>query len=190
MKHQFNHAVVLPLIAILFSAILTTPSLHAQFRFYGQNQFESNAGKGELAPAYRNLSQNVFALNELADEMLWRYQWEAQKMPNCQSAQSLYDQMKKHSVLTNNLIMAYRGDSNKQFEETAIQVRDSVNSLLVLRNQTETSETVNRLILQSQPMANFVYSNAMSFQPEPGGGNVPALSSSSIGKAFRSVLRP
>lgn len=190
MNHRFNHAVVLPAIAILFGAVLMTPALHAQFRFYGQNQFGSNAGKGELAPAYRNLGQNVFALNELADEMLWRYQWEAQKKPNCQSAQSLYDQMKKHSMLTNHLIMAYRGDSRKQFEETAIQVRDSVNSLLVLRNQAETSEPVDRLILQSQPMANFVYANAMSFKPEPGEGGVSTLSSSSIGKAFRAALRP
>lgn len=190
MKHHFNHAAVLPAIVILFGALFMTPALHAQFRFYGQNQFGTDAAKGELAPAYRNLSQNVFALNELAGEMLWRYQWEAQRMPDCRSAQSLYDQMRKHSDLTDNLIMAYRGDSHKQFEETAIQVRDSVNSLLVLRNQTETSETVDRLILQSQPMANFVYSNAMSFNPEPGEDRVSALSSSSIGKAFRAVLRP
>ncbi len=117
-----------------------------------------------------NLNQNVYTLDTLADQMVFRFGWEMRSKKKLDSSdQELHSQMKAHAVLTNDLVKASRGKSTETFEKAARLVRDSANRLHQLQKKAEVSNGVAKLIDHSLPLASFVHSNARSFPQAPSG---------------------
>lgn len=141
---------------------------HAQaFKFYGQ----SSRGLADPAAnvtisASEDIGKNVYAIDNLADQMAFRFGWELKFSKDSKASGALYDQMKKHADITNDLIKAYRGKGGISFQTAALAVRNSVSELQSLRRGTKVSEAVSNMISQSIPLVAYVSDNAGKFSPQ------------------------
>lgn len=108
---------------------------------------------------YGNLRQNIYALDNLAEQMEWRYRWEVRRMPGCLPSNALYRQMEIHEELTGDLVEAYRGSCAKTFRKAVCAVSDSLNAIDRLRRSAMLSDGISALIRQSGPKADFIHQN-------------------------------
>lgn len=108
---------------------------------------------------YENLRQNIYALDNLAEQMEWRYRWEVRRMPDCRPSNALYRQMETHEELTGDLVEAYRGSCAKTFRKAVCAVSDSMNAINELRRSAMLSDGISVLIRQSLPKADFIHRN-------------------------------
>ena len=141
-------------LAIIFGTSLVAPKSAAQ---------NFNFGGGLL-------QQNIFLADRLAEDMTNRYGNEIQFNRGCSNSIALYQAMKTHCLLTDQLIIAYRGTCSATFKKAADAVRDSLNRIQVLRTRARVSDKVCGLIRDSWAPTHYAHKNAgnwKSFQIAP-----------------------
>ena len=110
-----------------------------------------------------NLNQNVYMLDTLADQMVFRYGWSIKSKKDNLYNEALQKHMKRHAVLTNSLVKASRGKSTKVFEKAAEDVRNSVNKLKSLQKNADVGPSVSKMIENSSVLADYVCANTAKF---------------------------
>lgn len=147
-------------IAAIFGFCAIPPALQAQ----GNNQqgFSFNL---PVSIVSNNLNQNVYMLDTLADQMVFRYGWglKTNKRGNLFN-EALHKHMKRHAVLTNSLVKASRGKSLPTFEKAAEDVRSSVAKLQSLQKKAEVGPSIDKMITNSATLAKFVCANTDKFK--------------------------
>ncbi|MDF1813301.1 MAG: hypothetical protein P1V20_13975 [Verrucomicrobiales bacterium] len=134
------------------------------FKWFGGNSHHSDT---PVSVVSNNLNQNVYMLDTLADQMVFRYGWAVKTKKDDPNAEILHKYMKRHAVLTNALVKASRGKDAEVFKEAAIDVRKSVVILQKLAERTEVGKPVARMIANSGPLAEFVCANIDQFRAGP-----------------------
>ncbi len=114
----------------------------------------------------RELSRNVYEIDNLADQMAIKYDWELRYNNGCRDSVLLYRHLQKHSILTKDLVRAFRVGSGVNFHKLASQVRESLCLIENLQKRARVSQGVSRLIGEATQKAAFIFENSNSFQPE------------------------
>ncbi|MDF1752614.1 MAG: hypothetical protein P1U89_07575 [Verrucomicrobiales bacterium] len=106
--------------------------------------------------SYQNdptIGSNVYALDNLADQMTFRYEWELRYNRSSRDSLILLRHIQNHAKLTNELIRAYRGKAPEAFQKAVAEVTDSVQLMDDLRKRARVSDGVVRMIHESTPLA-------------------------------------
>lgn len=157
------------ILAFITAIGLCVESAHGQgFSFYGQNSRGFDGATPVSITTSKDIGKNVYAIDNLADQMAFRLGWEMKFSKDSDATIALYKQMKKHAGLTNELIKAYRGKGSTSFRQAAFAVNNSLELLQRLRREAKTSDTVSNYITQSIPLVSFVNNNAANFVPTKG----------------------
>ena len=149
-------------IAAVLGLSVFASSANAQgfLRIFGQD-----VSPKKTTAAFPDMKKNVYAIDNLADQMTYLFKQEMKSHKGCSDCEALYNQMRRHTGLTNDLIKAYKGKDARKFHQVASDVRRSVSDLQRLQVRAKVSASVRGMISQSVPMAAYVDSKARDFRP-------------------------
>lgn len=139
-------------------------SLVSQDAAKGAPMFRGNFLK---VSATHSLKQNIYTLDTLADQMVFRYGLGLRSRRDCQHCVDLHKQMKRHAQITNYLVKACRGNDLDDFEKAINAARQSVDKLQELAKKAEVGESVLKMITKSGPIMIWVQTNTDQFSTEP-----------------------
>ncbi len=161
-KNPYSPILLLTAIVAIASAPMASKA--DGFKFYGQSAFSiggfSFGSSSEVEPAFAEIGKNVYAIDNLADQLSYRTKKELSKAENSTDADALVAQVKRHGELTNKLIKAYKSKSKTDLQSVARDVRTSTESLSRLSRDIDLSSTLVNLINQSTPLAREVENQA------------------------------
>lgn len=126
----------------------------------------SEKAKAEGYQAHASqMGANVYDLNQLANDMEFRYQWELRFCHGCKDSLTLLKRIQNHAHLTKDLVRAWRGKCGKTFEAVACDVHGSIIQIQNLSKKSRISDSVSSMIDQSAPQAIYVHAHSNHFQP-------------------------
>lgn len=151
-------------LAIVTLSVLSLPVTETRAQNWLSNDYES---QGQGSRVHNDIGRNVYALDTLADQLAFRYSWELRFNRGCRDSIALLKHIRKHSVLTNDLVRAYRGKSDATFQKAVSAVRDSAICMQNMRKTARVSDGVSGMISESLSLTTFVHANSIHFQPLP-----------------------
>lgn len=113
----------------------------------------------------RDLERKIRELDELANQMSWRYDRERQRYRTSPDSRALYSQIKYHNILTDRLGKAAQGHCVSTFSTAAREVRNSVTTMEKLCVRADVSRDVETLISRSCPLSSYIKNNVDQFHP-------------------------
>lgn len=150
------------LIIAVVSVIIAPFSQSQGFSHYGQNpRGFCNSNPVIVAAPSDDIEKNIYAIDNLADQMAFRFGWEMKFGKDLSKSNELYRQMKSYTETTNELIKSYRGRNGISFHDSLHEVQQSLSRIRNLRKSTRVSETVNQMITQSIPLVERIAEQAI-----------------------------
>ena len=161
--NQSKKSIALAAAAIMGMSMFAVES-NAQGRHgYGHGHYPIAAPQN--AYILRQIEQNVCLIDRLSDQMYRQYAVEARRHCGCRHTQALLGNMRRHTILADNLVRASRGSCAVTFKKAACAVREKLNCIQRLARYAPVSPCTMSLIHQSCPPSTFVHNNANQWIP-------------------------